>query len=254
MVTIMESKKSFSATFDEGFLDSNTVRNKKINFIKAENLPYTIGFSLKCGSYWEEWMFKYIQANYIPNTNIIDLGGNIGTTTLLMSEVLSENCKIYTFEPFYSDIIFKNIIDNNLTSKVEVFQCGVGNTNETLKVKNVDLSIPNNFGAVSLVNRSETDKTSEDVDKFVEIKVFSLDSFNFENVSLIKVDVENMEIETLEGSINLIQRCKPAILIECHKINELKESNIFKTLVEMGYTIDWIPEGFNDFIMRVKNE
>jgi hypothetical protein len=110
MVTIMESKKSFSATFDEGFLDSNTVRNKKINFIKAENLPYTIGFSLKCGSYWEEWMFKYIQANYIPNTNIIDLGGNIGTTTLLMSEVLSENCKIYTFEPFYSDIIFKNII------------------------------------------------------------------------------------------------------------------------------------------------
>ncbi len=53
-------------------------------------------------------MFKYIQQNYIQNTNMINLGGNIGTTTMLMSEILSSNCKIFTFEPIYYNIFLKN--------------------------------------------------------------------------------------------------------------------------------------------------
>ena len=97
-------------------------------------------------------MFKYIQDNYKENTNMIDLGGNIGTTTLLMSEVLSNNCKIFSFEPIYSDILYKNIIDNNLTDKVNVFPYGVGNKIETINIKNINLNKTSNFGAVSLIN------------------------------------------------------------------------------------------------------
>ncbi len=196
--------------------------------------------------YWEEWMYKYIQQNYIKNTNIIDLGGNIGTTTLLMCEVLSQNYKIFTFEPIYSDVLLKNILDNNLDENVDIYPFGIGNTIKTLKIKPINLNENINFGAVSIIYNLE------DKDDSFEIKIVPLDYFNFENISLIKIDVEHMEIEVLEGSINTIKRCKPTIIIETHKLTELKETNIFKELSMIGYEIDILPEGINDYIMKIK--
>jgi len=229
---------------DENYLEKTYLRNKTINYIKNDKC---IGNVLKNGHYWEEWMFKYIKQNYIENTNIIDLGGNIGTTTLLMSEVLSHNCKIFTFEPIYSDILLKNILDNNLTDNVEIYPYGVGNEIKTLKIKPINLSDNINFGAVSIIHNLENKDDS------FSINIVPLDYFNFENISLIKIDVEHMEIEVLEGCLNLIKRCKPTILIETYQLSKLKETNIFKELLTLGYEIDIIPEGYNDYIMKIKS-
>ena len=190
-------------------------------------------------------MFKYIKENYIINTNIIDLGGNIGTTSLLMSEVLSKNCKIYTFEPIYSNILLQNIIDNNLIDQIELYPFGVGNKEEIFKIKNPDLETIDNFGALSLINN----KTQQNG---LEIQIVPLDIFNFENVSLIKIDVEHMEIQVLEGCLDLITKYKPTILIETYQMDVLKETYVFKNLLELGYTIEPIKEGFYDFIMKIK--
>ena len=228
---------------DETSLGKNNIRNKTINYIKSDNC---IGNYIKNGHFWEEWMFKYIQENYIENTNIIDLGGNIGTTTLLMSEVLSNNYKIFTFEPIYSDILLKNIIDNNLTDKVVIYPYGVGNEIKTLKIKPINLLDNINFGAVSII------RTLEDKDDSYKIDIVPLDYFNFENISLIKIDVEHMEIEVLEGCLNLLKQCKPTILIETYQLDVLKQTQIFKELTKLGYEIESIPEGCHDYIMKIK--
>lgn len=237
-----ESKKSINSSFDMNTIATNNVRNKIINYIKTDNC---IGATINSGNYWEVWMLKYIQENYVQNTNIIDLGGNIGTTSLLMSEVLSDKCKIYTFEPIYNDILFKNVIDNNLQDKIEVYPYGVSNKEEILKIKNIDLNSIDNFGAVSIIQRLENNDNS------LEINIVPVDNFFFENISLIKIDVENMEIEVLEGSYNLIERCKPTIIIETHQIDNLLNCNIYNKLIKLGYTINLIPEGCNDYIMKI---
>jgi FkbM family methyltransferase len=232
---------------DDTFLGKNNIRNKTINYIKSDNC---IGVHIKKGYFWEEWMFQYIQKNYIENTNMIDLGGNIGTTTLLMSEVLSNNYKIFVFEPIYSDILLKNIEDNNLTDKVIIYPYGVGNKIKNLKIKPINLSDNINFGAVSIL---ETLEDKEDKDDSYKIDIVPLDYFNFENISLIKIDVEHMEIEVLEGCLNLLKKCKPTILIETYQLDVLKQTKIFKELTELGYEIESIPEGYNDYIMKINN-
>ena len=225
--------------------EKNNVRNKIINYIKNDNC---IGIFIRDGDYWEEWMFKYIQQNYIENTNIIDLGGNIGTTTLLMSEVLSNNCKIFTFEPIYSDILFKNILVNNLTDKVVIYPYGVGNEIKTLKIKPINLSDNINFGGISIINSLEDKCDSYKID------IVPVDYFNFENISLIKIDVEHMEIEAIEGCLNLIKICKPTVIIETYQLNKFKQSDVFKKLMTLGYEMDIIPEGCNDYIMKIKSD
>ena len=235
--------KLYQNLINDDYLEKNNVRNKTINYIKNDNC---IGDYIKKGIYWEEWMLTYIQQNYIENTNIIDLGANIGTTTLLMSEVLSNNCKIFSFEPIYDDILFKNILENNLSDKVEIYPYGVGNKIETLKIKQINLLDIMNFGAVSIINNLEDKEDSYKID------IVPIDYFNFQNISLIKIDVEHMEIEVLEGCLNLIKCCKPTIIIETYQLDKLQKTNIFKELMDIGYEMDIISEGYNDYIMKIK--
>ena len=162
-----------------------------------------------------------------------------------MSEVLSDNFNIITFEPLYSDILCKNILDNNLSNKVIIYPYGVGNEIKTLKIKPLNLKNNLNFGAFSIIHNLENKDDS------MEMNIVPVDYFNFENVSLIKIDVEHMEIEVLEGCLNLIKRCKPTILIETYQLDKLQKTLIFEELIKLGYEINKIHEGFNDYIMKV---
>lgn len=243
-MSVFLPKTQLGHAYDENVLENVHLRNKTIHYIKSDDC---IGRFLKHGHYWEEWMFKYIQEHYVENTHIIDLGGNIGTTTLLMSEVLSPRCKIFTFEPIYSDILFKNIVDNQLTDRVMVYPYGVGNKIETLHITPIDLSERINFGGVSII------RTLDHSDKSLPIQIVPVDHFHFENISLIKIDVEHMEIQVLEGCIQLIKRCKPTIIIETYQLHDVAQTDVFKELLSLGYEMISIPEGCHDYIMKIKS-
>ena len=243
IMSVFLPKTQFDHVYAENVLEKVYLRNKMITYIKSDNC---IGHFLKHGHYWEEWMFNYIKQHYVEHTNIIDLGGNIGTTTLLMSEVLSKDCKVFTFEPIYSDILLQNIIENQLTDRVTVYPYGVGNKIETLKIKPIHLLENINFGGVSII------RTLENNDNSLPIHIVPLDHFHFEKVSLLKIDVEHMEIQVLEGCIELIKRCKPTILIETYQLQEVAQTNVFKEIMSLGYEISIMPEGCNDYIMKIK--
>jgi hypothetical protein len=62
-----------------------------------------------------------------------------------------------------------------------------------------------------------------------------------------------MEIQVLEGCIELIKRCKPTILIETYQLQEVAQTNVFKEIMSLGYEIRIMPEGCNDYIMTIKS-
>jgi hypothetical protein len=228
----------------EKILDVVFLRNKKINFIKSDTC---IGSVFRSNNYWEIWMLDYFIKYYKPNTNMIDLGGNIGSSSLLMSEILTPNNNIYVFEPIYFNILNKNIQDNKKEKDIILFPYGVGNCDKQIFIPKIDLTNNDNFGAKSIVGFGDNIVNEDDI--IINIK--KLDSFDFENISLMKIDVENMEIEVLEGAINLINKCKPVIIIETYQYDNFINSDIFKALQTIGYNIHIIPEGHNDFIMKI---
>jgi FlaA1/EpsC-like NDP-sugar epimerase len=62
----------------------------------------------------------------------------------------------------------------------------------------------------------------------------TIDSFDLNNVSLIKIDVEGMELKVLSGAVDTLQRCQPVVLFEHHKTDRTKAENL---LQEVGYRI-----------------
>ncbi len=149
-----------------------------------------------------EWGVKKYVLNHVAEYNVfIDGGACIGEYSVLLSQY---NIRCIAFEPIQRnfDVLVKNLELNNLTDKVLVFQCGLGEKNESV---NFDYN-PVNTGA------SHISAKGCKSDCLSEIRTFDsvLPQLNLqaEDRILFKLDVEGMELEALQGAASFIRQFK----------------------------------------------
>ena len=163
----------------------------------------------------------FLKNNKIGNT--IDVGANIGSFSLKVAKYLNEKnseFKVYSFEP-YNEIfeILKNNIDNNPSIKEFIVNERVALSDKINQKLNFQI-IEKNLGANFLTKVSETESISDE--KKIVLSD-TLDNYckskNLNNITFIKIDVEGMELEVLDGGVEIINENKPALFIE---VNETK--------------------------------
>ena len=164
------------------------------------------------------WAWPYIK-NF---RTYIDVGANDGDTSF---DFISDFQKVIAFEP--NPNTFK-ILSSNL--QIESYNFALGSSSG-----NIRLIIPKDgkegWGSTSeLRNKSWTDGTVYNV----EIK--TLDSFNFQEVDFIKIDVEQAEMEVVLGAVETIKKNLPVIMFE-NKRHE--NDNVIDFLKNIGYEIEW---------------
>ncbi len=140
---------------------------------------------------------KFIGA---PDSVVLDIGANIGNHTLYFANELHA-AKIYSFEPIESTfkILEKNIDLNNLQDKVKIFNRGLSNASGRATIRHFDKE---NIGNTEL---------------FVghgNIEISALDDFDIPKVTFMKIDVEGMELQVLEGALETIKHSRPFIWVE----------------------------------------
>lgn len=251
----LNNKITFETFFPEPIPESDVISIKEIDGKKIYYLRFDIGIGhfIKNGNWWEEFMKPYFKKYYKPNTNVIDVGANIGMHSLTMAEMVSPNCKVFSFEPVYWDIIVMNADVNHLQDKICVFNKGLGKKNEVIEIKTFDRKMKKPYGRVSLKGEVGL-KEDKDLKVKKEIGVITLDSLKLDHISEIKIDVEGMELDVLEGAKETITKNKPVIFIEILKSNYDSFINepIMKYLTNIcKYHIIAIPESYNqhDYIM-----
>jgi len=155
-------------------------------------------------NFYEYELLSFLQNNYNNQKNIIDIGANIGNHSLFFAKYIDcEN--IYAFEPFYKNIELFNINLSDYKDKCFLYTVALSNINGKMNLYNTEES---NFGGFSLYQQEKSFKVAKDID------VIKLDHFNFNNITLIKIDVENHENEVLMGGKETILRNKPIIILE----------------------------------------
>ena len=153
------------------------------------------------GLIWEPHVVQGLADHVVSGTVALDVGAYIGTHAMLMARLVGPRGRVYAFEPqrkVYRELRH-NIALNGLKNIVPL-RYAIG-------------AVP---GIVEMNTRRsgylEGDvQIGADGDR-VELR--TLDSFGFENVSLIKIDVEQHENQVLAGAANLIRANKPVILLE----------------------------------------
>ena len=96
----------------EEYLSFFNVDEFKLNCIK--NDTSITNYAKNDNKLWEDWLEIYIKESYLENTNMIDIGANIGTFSLMMSRYISSGSYIYSFEPVYHNILDMNVKQNKL--------------------------------------------------------------------------------------------------------------------------------------------
>ena len=160
-----------------------------------------------------------------------DVGANIGSHSLALSNIFNNKIFIRAFEA-QSNIckMFEETIAINQINNIKLYNKAVSDkNNEVVKIELPDYSKFNNFGGFEL---SKPFKNSDNFDMkksglLEEVTTIKLDTFD-EEIDLIKIDIEGMEDVAINGAKNLIIKFRPFLFIELLKTKNDDVISFFK--------------------------
>jgi len=183
-----------------------------------------------------------------PDSDIIDIGSNIGLVTLGIKRLLelnnAENNYINRFHCFEcNDDIFSYLKYNTSAHKdIILYNFGLS---DAPQIANMEINSYNygcnmikeiydnsNNGVEILEYNFQKINTYTMTEKKMFISLMPLDLFYniFEKrISAIKIDVEGMEYKVLLGAKKLIEKHKPAIVVEIFDENIVKVNELMKS-------------------------
>ncbi|WP_417530279.1 FkbM family methyltransferase [Marinobacter lipolyticus] len=169
---------------------------------------YIQGKISSSGEPYEHSMLRSMSGRLKAGDLVLDIGANIGNHTLYLAAVAG--CRVHSFEPnkMLCGALQQSIEANGLSGSVWVHNVGVGSAIGSARFAHEDEA---NLGAQSLL--------VEDGDS-AGIEVIRLDDLDLDldgPVAALKIDVEGMEQDVLEGAKELLTRDKPLLYIECQK-------------------------------------
>lgn len=159
---------------------------------------------------------------------VLEIGANIGAHTVPLAQTVGPEGQVLAFEPqrmiYY--LLCANVVLNNLANVI-CHQAAVGDVTGNLRVPDLDYSGDGNFGGIELGTESTLGS--------YEVPVVRIDDLRLARCDLIKVDVEGMEKQVLEGARQTIARFKPLLYVEDDRREKSRELHDF--LTDLGYEV-----------------
>jgi len=164
--------------------------------------------SMFCLGSYEQGTLYVIKNCLKVNDIFVDIGANIGLMSIIASNIIGENGKVFSFEPdpkIFS-ILEHNIEINNI-SNITIYNFALGSKKDKAYLQQ---RVSDNRGT-NFLSFDDHTKNSK------EVLIQSLDEVAQEqkilDIKLIKIDVEGWESEVLKGAEKILQMPNAPILI-----------------------------------------
>jgi len=170
-----------------------------------------------------------------PGMVVLDIGANIGAHTIGIAKIVGGTGQVVAFEPqrVIQQMLCGNLALNGLSNTLALM-IALGKQQGMIEVPRVDYGQQGNFGGVALTMKLGGES----------VPLLTIDSFNFPRCDFIKLDVEGMEQDVLEGAVQTLARCNPILYVE----NDRREKSpaLIELLFKQGYRLYWhLPPLFN---------
>lgn len=174
-----------------------------------------------------------------PGVVAIDGGANIGVHAVEWATAMTGWGSVIAIEAqerlYYA--LAGNIAINNCFNAIAMHAV-VSSAPGVARVPTPDYLAPASFGSLEIKPRADTEFIGQAIDYSeagtVAVQQISLDALALPRVDLIKLDVEGMEVEALEGARGLLESSKPIVLVESIKAGADK---LRAFLDERGYRV-----------------
>ena len=205
---------------------------EKFNFIKEtpdgkvlynKNDTY-VGRSVELYGQYQAEELKLFNKYVQKGDTVLDIGANIGTHTLWFANQVGNTGWVGAFEP--QRLVFQALCANmalNSIQNVDCRQLGVGSLRRLVKVPPLNPLVENNFGGLSIQDHMEGE----------DVAICPIDDMGLVRCDFMKIDVEGMEPEVLQGGMNTIVKTRPIIYLELDRDENIKFVEII--LEELKY-------------------
>lgn len=173
-------------------------------------------------------LFKIIK----PGDTVLDIGANLGLVTFMMSKLVGNQGRVYSFEPNPKMMsLMEKSKEKNKSSNITFFPVALGKEKSELK-----LLIPENVaGKASLVKDNFFNTKCQEILVPVEKLSTIMSNQEINEIKLIKIDVEGFEPDVLSGAIEFLTNHPPKYIIfelndKCYHLKNHPTIEILNTL------------------------
>jgi FkbM family methyltransferase len=183
----------------------------------------------------EEHILEKIIQNLEPGDTFVDVGANVGQHSLFAAKKIGSAGYVIACEPIPSSA--ENVqksIEVNKFNQMKVVQKAISNTTEDTHFYHYG------YSDISGKSNNFSDKESNKIT--VAQTTLDIELEQCSRVDLIKIDVEGYEMDVLRGAKKIIEKFKPAIILEFSpvfykKLQAQDSTDILQFLFDYGYEI-----------------
>jgi FkbM family methyltransferase len=179
------------------------------------------------GEYAEdEW--RMLDQLLKPGMVALDIGANIGAHTIPMARKVGPAGRVLAFEPQRQ--VFQLLCANaalGALANVVARHAAVGREPDEITVPRIDYEKGGNFGGLALGG----------FDTGEQVPVVTVDGLGLAQCHVMKIDVEGMENDVLEGAADTIGRLRPVLYVENDRRERSEE--LLGRLMSMDFRIYW---------------
>ena len=201
--------------------DSNTPHEVRLPGPVNLSVPQGdhISAPLMRGRFYEQPMLDFIHENWGSGFTAVDIGAHIGNHTTYLGKIC-EAKRVDSFEPnpYSYTLLESNVKENNL-SNVHVHPCAIGSKHGSA---HLEQGPSHNSGMSRIVTGRQGHTTLRRLDDVIQWPV-----------DLIKIDVEGMAGDVIDGALRVLRESHPALFIECGDAEEY--ANVASRINALGY-------------------
>lgn len=158
---------------------------------------------------------------------VLDIGANFGAHTFAFADVARFGV-VLAIEPQRALFnMLSGSIELTGSANVRAKHCACGRTPGQVFIPPINYAGVGNFGGLELGATTEGDPVAR----------VAIDSWALKHVDFIKIDVEGMELDVLEGARDTIARCRPVLAVEADRPKQVPA--LLEFLREAGYRAWW---------------
>ena len=181
----------------------------------------------KTKTFYEIELLNYLLVRAPKGGVYIDIGANIGNHAVYFGKFLASHVVCIEPSPKIAKLLKRNLTENQVDNHV-IVGCALGSVGGEGRMLYPD---NDNIGMTKVVSN-----TGGGNGEMVEIRTLDevFESLNMsEQISLIKIDVEGMELDVLKGAVGLLKAHQPQLVIEA--ATQKEQESIFEYLSPLGY-------------------
>ena len=143
-----------------------------------------------------------------PGDCALDVGANLGTLTLAMARAVGPGGRVIALEPqaMIHHCLTQTVRDS-ATPWVDARRQAAGAVAGSARMGRSNAAHAENFGGRGLVESGDAE----------EVEMIRLDDLKLDACRLIKIDVEGLELQVLQGASKLLTDQRPVLCVECDR-------------------------------------